>query len=121
MISPRFFVWIFAALIAWSGVAEAQQALPDTPTSAIPDKIRANLVGSGGEYAERFDFDLPAFRGLAPDLRLTYNSSNIERGGADNIVAFGWRLAGLSVIEQKSVGGGVPTFDNGQDIFVLDG
>lgn len=55
-----------------------------------------------------------------PDLRLVYNSSDTGRGGAENFVAFGWRLAGLSRIERESVGGGVPMFDDGQDIYRLD-
>ena len=84
-------------------------------------KVAADVVGAGGEYTYGFDFDLPSFRDLVPNLRLSYNSSDRSRGGPDHFVAFGWRLAGLSSIERESVGGGVPTFDDGQDIYRLDG
>lgn len=80
-----------------------------------------DLIGSGGDYREVFDLSLPQFRDLVPGLKLVYNSSNTSRGGTDNFVAYGWRLAGLSTIERRTVGGGVPTFDDGQDVFAVDG
>jgi RHS repeat-associated protein len=87
----------------------------DAPTP-LPDR-----VGSGGDFSYRVDFDLPEFRGLVPNVGLVYNSNNRSHGGVDNIVANGWRLSGFSSIERRSLGGGVPFYDDGQDVFVLDG
>lgn len=90
-------------------------------TEADIGQKKPDTVGSGGEYREEFPIDLPSFRDLPPELRLTYSSSNTARGGTDNFIAFGWRLSGLSTIERQTVGGGVPMFDDGQDLYVVDG
>lgn len=123
MRSGLFMRSLLGAAVVLVGLAQglSAQTAPDTYLDPQPAKPAANLIGAGGEYTESFGFNLPEFRGLQPDLRLVYNSANTSRGGVDNFVAFGWRLAGLSVIERKSVGGGVPTFDDGQDVYILDG
>ncbi|OYX39574.1 MAG: hypothetical protein B7Y91_00710 [Rhodobacterales bacterium 32-64-14] len=118
LIARAIFYFLIAAA-AVSSPARSQTADPDQLVAQA--KVAPDIVGAGGEYTYTFDFDLPEFRGLVPDLRLSYNSSDISRGGSDNFVAFGWRLSGLSRIERESVGGGVPTFDDGQDIYRLDG
>ncbi len=75
----------------------------------------------GGEFSHSVPINAPEFRGLVPNISLNYNSSNISHGSVRNIVGFGWTLGGFSMIERKSLGLGVPTFDDGQDIYLLDG
>jgi RHS repeat-associated protein len=103
------------------GGAHAQTVVPDSQSQIVVDKQKAELVGAGGEYDDSFDFILPEFRSLQPKLGLRYNSALSNRGGVQNSVAYGWQLTGLPHIERQSVGGGVPTFDDGQDIYLLDG
>ncbi|MBL4556606.1 MAG: hypothetical protein JKP98_03760 [Rhodobacteraceae bacterium] len=86
--------------------ARAQESGPSLPDSvtvqnvALPDN-----VGTDGAFTTFVPFDIPGFRGLEPALGLRYNSQ--WRGtGPDSYVAHGWRLAGLSAIEKRSVGGG---------------
>lgn len=86
-----------------------------------PKEERPDFVGAGGEFKTRFPVDIPEFRGLPLPVSLSYNSSNTKRSGLHNVVGFGWNLNAFSVIERKSVGGGVPTFDDGQDLYLLDG
>jgi RHS repeat-associated protein len=100
--------------LAATGVGSVQQ-VNDAPTP-LPDR-----VGSGGDFTYRVDFDLPAFRNLVPNVGLVYNSNNRNHGGVENIVANGWRLTGFSSIERHSLGGGVPFYDDGQDVYTLDG
>ena len=86
------------------------------PAALVPD-----VVGAGGAFTQRIEIALPEFRDLPLPVALTYNSSDISRSGADKFVAFGWGLQGFSSIERKSLGGGVPSFDDGQDVYLLDG
>lgn len=98
--------------VAWAST-EGQIGTPQEPE---PD-----IVGAGGEFTNRYDIAIPEFRGLPLPVSLSYNSSRTSRGGIDNTVGFGWKLNAFSMIERKSLGGGVPTFDDGQDLYVLDG
>jgi len=86
-----------------------------------PKELEPDIVGAGGEFTNRYAIDIPEFRGLPLPVSLSYNSSNTARGGMENTVGFGWKLNAFSKIERKSLGGGVPTFDDGQDLYVLDG
>lgn len=87
----------------------------------LPALPAVNIVGAGGEFTQRIEIAIPEFRDLPLPLALRYNSSDTGRFGPDKIVAFGWSLGGFSAIERKSLGGGVPTFDDGQDLYLLDG
>lgn len=93
----------------------------NTEQAGQPKSLDPDIVGAGGEFTTNLEIRLPEFRDLPLPVSLSYNSSNIARSGVDNIVAFGWRLNAFSVIERKSLGGGAPTFDDGQDVYVLDG
>ncbi|TQV65605.1 hypothetical protein FIL88_16465, partial [Aliiroseovarius halocynthiae] len=80
-----------------------------------------NNVGTDGAFSYSVPIKIPAFRGLEPNLSLNYNSQNKSRGGAEDTIGRGWSLGGLSTIERVSVGNGAPTYQNGKDIFLLDG
>ena len=68
-----------------------------------------------GSFATDIAIDIPGFRGLEPDLRLVYNSS-----GGNGFVGRGWSLAGVSLIQRASAGGGAPAY-TAQDRYYLDG
>lgn len=99
------------------------QTSADIPSGQLgtPKPLDPNIVGAGGEFTERVEIALPEFRGLPLPVALRYNSSDSSRSGPGKIVAIGWSLSGTSMIERKSLGGGVPTYDDGQDVYVLDG
>lgn len=83
---------------------------------SVPGDVRGD-----GAFRYSVPFKIPAFRGLEPKLGLAYRSHVKLGGGSRQTVSQGWSLSGLSVIERRSAGGGVPSYDNTQDIFVLDG
>lgn len=99
----------------------AQETNEETGQIGTPAPVKPDVVGAGGEFTHRISISIPEFRDLPLPVSLGYNSSDISRAGVNKIVAFGWSLGGFSMIERKSLGGGVPTFDDGQDIYVLDG
>jgi hypothetical protein len=57
-------------------------------------------VGPRGSFQTRVGLEVPAYRGLEPDLSLTYDSHRSE-----GPLGVGWALVGLSQIERVSPGG----------------
>ena len=57
-----------------------------------------------GSYSDKIPIDVPSFRGLTPNISLTYDSSrgirNIPSSGG--ILGVGWSMGGLSTIERIS-------------------
>lgn len=115
MIFQRLLLTLAFFLVATTGWAQSQRPAGEPETAQMHD------VGSGGEFKTSVDIRIPDYRGLPLPVSLSYSSSNTSRGGADNLVGFGWTLNAFSSIERRSLGGGIPTFDNGQDLFVMDG
>ncbi|NBZ90156.1 hypothetical protein, partial [Stagnihabitans tardus] len=74
-----------------------------------------------GVFNYTYSFKLPSFRGLEPNLGLSYVSSGRLRGRPDALVGYGWKIDGLSVIERQTLGGGLPTYVAANDLYVLDG
>ena len=68
-----------------------------------------------GSFRTAVDLEIPQFRGLAPKLRLVYDS-----GHGDGILGVGWRLTGMSSFERVSTGRGAPRFGP-DDEFLYDG
>lgn len=102
--------------------ASSGEASSDPPDQiGTPAALAPNVIGAGGAFAQRIEIALPEFRNLPLPVALTYNSSDTSRAGVDKLVAFGWGLQGFSAIERKSLGKGVPSFDDGQDVYLLDG
>ena len=79
-------------------------------------------IPSNGSFGHAIPIEVPAFRGLQPNLTLSYSSSGGFRYDrrSKGLIAVGWRLAGLPTIERASPGRGTPRFD-GTDIYMLDG
>ncbi len=75
----------------------------------------AGAVDAHASYATSVALDVPPFRGLEPDLSLTYRTS--QQNGWTGV---GWALAGASSIDRAAPGGGVPRGD-ATDVFRLDG
>ena len=82
----------------------AQEAPPAALSSQKPTQ---DYIAHNGSYTTSIDLQVPAFRGLEPDLALTYDSSRGIRGVPDfgGWVGTGWDLAGIGVIERI---GGAP-------------
>lgn len=93
----------------------------DEAAGAAPNDPYADFVGSDGSFGYSVDFDIPSFRGLEPNLGLVYSSSNRSLGSTEAHVGIGWRLSGLSSITRTAEGGGAPSYDDGRDVFQLDG
>ncbi|GHC65440.1 hypothetical protein GCM10007315_32560 [Gemmobacter tilapiae] len=89
---------------------------PNKPEYPEPD-----IHGAGGEFTQFIPIEVPKYRGIEPKLGLAYNSSNKSRANADAILGVGWSLTGVSKIDKVSLGGGVPFWDPGQDLYRLDG
>lgn len=112
-------VSLFLLLPSPPAVAQTSNDIPSGQLGT-PKPLDPNIVGAGGEFTESVPIALPEFRGLPLPVALRYNSSDTSRSGPGKVIAFGWSLGGFSMIERKSLGGGVPTYDDGQDLYVLD-
>ena len=75
--------------------------IPNAPPAKGPQPAVTTWNGS---YTTTIDVDLPEFRGLAPNLKLTYDSTRGMRGLSDpgGNLALGWRLSGLSFIQRTA-------------------
>ncbi|HEY3356583.1 MAG TPA: RHS repeat-associated core domain-containing protein [Polyangia bacterium] len=85
------------------------------PVAAAEGRDETTVNAFAGSLQSSIPIGVPGFHGLEPKLALTYSSS-----GGNGFVGVGWGLAGVSVIERASPGGGVPRFD-ANDIYRLDG
>lgn len=81
----------------------------------------AEYAGTSGELRYSVDIAMPKFRGLEPQVSLAYNSHFSGKSGAQAVMGPGWQLRGFSSIERVSARRGVPTYQSGRDIFLLDG
>jgi len=95
---------------------EEGEAFNPIPAVVAPEDVR-----SDGSFRYAIPLRIPEFRGLAPNLAITYGSSNTGRGSPSAFLGAGWSLNGFSEIERVSIGGGYPAFDDTLDIFRLDG
>ncbi len=59
-------------------------------------------IPSNGSFGRTIAIDVPAFRGLEPDLKLVYDSARRLRYDrrVKGLIAVGWRLSGLPTIER---------------------
>ena len=83
---------------------------------AVPHGIQ-----SDGAYRTSYPIAVPAYRGLEPSLSLDYASLGWSFDDVDNVAGSGWRIGGVSKIERRSSGGGVPPHDLSTGVLMLDG
>ncbi|PZF75903.1 hypothetical protein DK847_14700, partial [Aestuariivirga litoralis] len=120
-----------AILVSLSGAAHAV----DTDESKDP---KLPVQGRNGSFSRSIPIEVPAFRGIAPELRLVYDSSASIRTlpSAGGELGVGWSLQGVSAIQRISgtwktpgqdkppSGRGVPAYGAQgfpADSFMLDG
>jgi len=85
--------------------------------ASTPGAGADGIVNSvSGTYAEEVDIHVPTYYGLEPDLKLVYNSGEVD--GTEGV---GWNLNGNSIIDRAGApSGGAPLYDS-TDVFFLDG
>lgn len=112
-----------------SQLSQPQMGSANTPQDPIEPVIRdmndltmlLDEVQSDGAFRYSVKIDIPSYRGLEPNLALVYNSSQKQYADEGSIAGVGWSLAGTSMIERVSVGGGIASFVSGEDIYEIDG
>ena len=98
--------------------ATAPAAMPEIgpPNAALPE-ARGN-----GSLLYGYPLDVPAFRGIEPNLEIQYDSSRKARLGGryQGWLGYGWGISGFDVIERARPQGGVPAY-GASDVFFLNG
>lgn len=123
----RFIALAFAVVISNYALIYPMASYAEDSTESVPSGAAADYftdikpVGSSGDFTHVISFDAPEYRGLVPDIGLRYNSADRSHASVRNLVGFGWKLTGFSMIERKALGKGVPSFEDGSDVFLLDG
>ncbi|WP_165352873.1 RHS repeat-associated core domain-containing protein [Loktanella sp. IMCC34160] len=105
-----------------SAVAYSIEA--DPAEEFTPAEYRPNLpdeIQSDGAFRYRVPIAMPQYQGFEPQLALVYNSSQKGYAGDGPILGTGWTLSGLSQIRRVTLGGGIASFIDEQDIYTLDG
>lgn len=74
-----------------------------------------------GVMTYQIDLKAPKFRDIEPDLALNYSSQAINYGESSPDFGVGWTLGGVSSITRVAETGGVPAYEDGRDVFRLDG
>ena len=104
------------------GGVKAQTVAHMPPASHDRKPPSQPIAASNGSFSQTANIEVPAFRGLEPNLVLSYDSSRsvrYEPGRSDQLLGLGWTISGLSVIERASPGRGAPRFDS-NDVYMLD-
>jgi RHS repeat-associated protein len=116
--------WRRAAAIGVLTLAVTPARATDTGTATSESTAaKASAAGApaqpgttpSGSFTTMVAIQVPKFRGLEPDLTLSYNSAAPE-----GITGLGWRLGAASAISRASATEGVPRYDAG-DTYFLDG
>ena len=110
-------LWCFNSPLHAEEAADASAPKVSYTTASSP----VHEGGPHGAFTTAVPINLPQFRGLLPQIALTYNSQNTGRGGEDDILGIGWSLSGLSSILRTSANGGAPVYNLAHDVFSLDG
>src|SRR5688572_17516221 len=94
-------------------------------TASAPDKAFATKISAphNGSYQNSIDIREPDFRGVEPNIKLNYDSSQgiANNAAHQNWLGLGWSLQGFSVIERASPGRGTPFNNDTLDTFLVDG
>src|SRR5437660_3964976 len=104
----RSFASIFSAagllaglLVAANGARAQEVGPPDMPDSVGP---KHPITAYNGSYTYSIRIEVPAFRGIEPKLKLSYDSARGVRNAPStgSWLGVGWKLDGLSAIERVS-------------------
>lgn len=107
-----------ALLICVAGPAGAQDLVTSLDLRTGNQTARASdpsVDDFYGEFKERLEIPVPAYRGLEPKVALRYRSS-----GGNGVAGVGFALDPVSQIDRVSPGRGAPTFST-SDVYTLDG
>ena len=112
-----------ADIAAESLAAGDAPAPPDVQKTKASEQTASLTSGSSGNLFYKIPIDLPAFRGLEPNLALSYNSLRKSKvsGTYQGWLGYGWGLQGFDVIERASPKFGIPTYDPAKDAYLLNG
>src|SRR5947209_4345281 len=127
-------VGLLVALFGAATEAAAQEVGPPN----MPDSVgpKQPITAYNGSYTYSIPIEVPAFRGIEPKLKLSYDSARGIRNApsAGTWLGIGWKLDGVSAIERVSGstqanisgGRGSPTYNEtdgtlAADNFMLDG
>ena len=99
--------WIASALVA-CGLLASQHAL-------AVEKASEQVSSFYGSFSHAIPIEVPGFRGLEPQIALSYSSE-----GRNGFVGVGWNVSGFSTIQRANAGLGSPRFDS-TDVYLLDG
>ncbi|MCO5160515.1 MAG: AHH domain-containing protein [Mesorhizobium sp.] len=107
--------------------AEVAPAATPAPEAGLIPEIKAPTSNfpeakGNGSLGYSFAIDAPDFRGLEPEIALTYLSSRKTKTGGtyQGWLGYGWGVDGIAVIERARPRGGVPAY-NANDVYVLNG
>jgi hypothetical protein len=91
-------IWM---ILVVSGVPAEEMGVAPPPKTNSP---QPPLAAWNGSYADQITIDVPAFRGLTPNINLTYDSSRGVRNipGVGGILGIGWSVGGLLTIDRIS-------------------
>jgi len=110
------FLFCAVGMLSSPSVASENTEQQTVPEFKVPDDVQ-----SDGSFRYSMPFSIPDFRGLEPNLGISYNSSFKGHGSAEVWTGAGWRLTGFSSIERVTIGGGTPTYNDTRDLYRLDG
>ena len=116
----RLFRAIFFVVMSLFSTASFSQTTFPEQSGPYKDRVPDNVRSDGG-FNYSIPILIPSFRGLEPDLSLSYNSSFNGKGIAEAYLGVGWQLSGIPSIERVAERGGTPTYDDANDIYRLDG
>lgn len=93
---------VFGLYVALSSCAFGQEVSP--PISPESKGPQPPLSAWNGSYSYSIPIEVPAFRGLEPDLALNYDSARGLRNmpSAGGLLGLGWAIDGLPVVERVS-------------------
>lgn len=95
---------------------EERTKLADVAKPVDPEvPAKSWQVDARGAFSDAIPLQVPAYRGLEPQLALKY-----ESGAGNGVVGQGWTLTGVTEVERAGAGKGAPKYDS-SDIFLLDG
>jgi RHS repeat-associated protein len=121
LFARNFFALLLFCTFPLCAIADDISDTSSAPASKVPLTNLPFDISEDGSYTTGISFEIPDFRDLSPKFGLRYSSASGPRAHEWAFTGLGWGLTGFSKIERVSLGGGIPTYIDGEDIFRLDG